>query len=261
MSGESSPRIDLREKGQPRGDEPQSLDRRLFVQLLAFGHCADAEEPARALRDSSVEAVLYRDLHDPRGIGLLTMSEQPEFFVTDLRDLLGSGPFRNLQPKPDLAMFGRTYSTGREPNLEDWMLHKTRRTVRDPGLRWAVWYPLRRKGEFARQSRDDQISMLREHGGLGRAYAESGLALDVRLACHGLDTNDNDFVIGLIGPELYPLSHLVQSMRRTRQTSLFIQQMGPFFVGHALYQAPVKAAAATPAAPSGSPGGRRPAPE
>ena len=54
--------------------------------------------------------------------------------------------------------------------------------------------------------------------------------------CHGLDRDDNEFVIGLIGPELYPLSKLVKDMRATRQTSEFIQQMGPFFVGKVLFQ-------------------------
>lgn len=244
MSQERPPRIDVREKGMPRGDQPQTLDRRLFLQLLAFGNCIDPDPAVRELREAAIEAVLYRDLHDPRGIGLLTMHEDPGFFVNELPDVLRRDPFRNLDPKPRFTLVGRTYSTGREPDLADWMLAKPRRTVRNPAMPWAVWYPLRRKGEFARQSPEDQSSMLREHGGLGRAYAESGHALDVRLACHGLDTNDNDFVIGLIGPELYPLSHLVQAMRRTRQTSLFIQSMGPFFVGHALYQAPLETATA-----------------
>ena len=57
-------------------------------------------------------------------------------------------------------------------------------------------------------------------------------AHDVRLACHGIDAADNEFVIGLVGGTLHPLSHLVQAMRKTRQTSEFIAQMGPFFVGH-----------------------------
>ena len=51
---------------------------------------------------------------------------------------------------------------------------------------------------------------------MGRAYGEADLAHDVRLACHGLDTHDNDFVIGLVGRELHPLSHLVQAMRQHR---------------------------------------------
>ena len=46
-------------------------------------------------------------------------------------------------------------------------------------------------------------------------------------------------MIGLIGPELYPLSKLVKDMRPTAQTSEYMQEMGPFFVGRTIYQAPV----------------------
>jgi chlorite dismutase len=71
-----------------------------------------------------------------------------------------------------------------------------------------------------------------EHGKIGRAYGEQDLAHDIRLACYGLDARDNEFVIGLIGKDLHPLSHVVESMRRTRQTAEYMEQMGPFFVGH-----------------------------
>ena len=57
------------------------------------------------------------------------------------------------------------------------------------------------------------------------------------MARHGLDVHDNDFVIGLVGRDLYPLSHLVQAMRKAVQTAQHIQVLGPFFVGHALWQA------------------------
>ncbi|MCG8554062.1 MAG: chlorite dismutase family protein, partial [Proteobacteria bacterium] len=73
---------------------------------------------------------------------------------------------------------------------------------------------------------------------IGRAYGAQDLAHDVRLACHGLDVNDNEFVIGLIGSALHPLSHVIESMRKTRQTSEFIRQMGPFFVGHVAARIP-----------------------
>jgi chlorite dismutase len=68
------------------------------------------------------------------------------------------------------------------------------------------------------------------------AYGQKDLAHDVRLACHGLDSADNEFVIGLVGKDLHPLSHLVQAMRKTRQTSEFIAKMGPFFVGYAAHR-------------------------
>jgi chlorite dismutase len=101
-----------------------------------------------------------------------------------------------------------------------------------------VWYPLRRTGAFARLGRKEQSDILREHAAIGRTYGEQDLAHDVRLACHGLDRNDNEFVIGLVGRDLHPLSHVVQTMRRTRQTSEYIAQMGPFFVGHVAYRTP-----------------------
>ena len=50
------------------------------------------------------------------------------------------------------------------------------------------------------------------------AFGAADYAHDVRLACHGLDRDDNDFVIGLIGKDLFPLSALVQAMRKTQQT-------------------------------------------
>jgi chlorite dismutase len=59
---------------------------------------------------------------------------------------------------------------------------------------------------------------------------------DVRLACFGLDRDDNDFVIGLIGKELHPLSAVVQAMRNTQQTSRYLDRLGPFFVGRAIWQ-------------------------
>jgi len=80
------------------------------------------------------------------------------------------------------------------------------------------------------------MPILREHGKIGHAFGDADYAHDVRLACFGLDKNDNDFVIGLIGSELYPLSACVQAMRKTKQTSQYIQQMGPFFVGKAVWQ-------------------------
>ena len=75
-----------------------------------------------------------------------------------------------------------------------------------------------------------------EHGGIGHAYGRAGYGSDIRLACHGLDKNDNDFVVGLLGPDLYPLSSIVQRMRKTRQTSLHLERLGPFLIGRAVWQ-------------------------
>jgi chlorite dismutase len=213
---------------QERGANQQVLNRRLFMQLQVFGGCLDPGKLASTLEQRRAQAVLYQDVNDPRGVGLLTMHEDPVFFVTTLRDLVNTDPFRSLNQKLELTMIGRSYSSGYEPNLEDWLLNKPRRTVLNPSWPWAIWYPLRRSGNFAKLTPQEQGGILKEHGTIGRAYGDADLAHDVRLACHGLDAHDNDFLIGLIGKELHPLSHIVQTMRKTRQTSEFIQSLGPF---------------------------------
>jgi len=229
-------RIDVAE----RGASGQTSDRRLFMQLQAFGGCSEPKTLAAALERSRLDAVLYADLGDPRGVGVLTFAEDPAFFVTRAREVLGADPFAGLAPKPELAMVGRTYSSGFEPDLDDWLLSRPRRTVLNPDWPWAVWYPLRRTGAFAKLSAQEQSAILREHGTIGRAYGDADLAHDIRLACHGLDTHDNDFLIGLVGKDLQPLSHLVQTMRKTVQTSEYMASLGPFFVGRAIWQSPLR---------------------
>jgi len=223
-----------------RGANGQTSSRRLFMQLQAFGGCGDAKALAAALERSQIDAVLYVDLHDSRGVGVLSFAEDPAFFVTRLREVLGAEPFVGLARKPELTMFGRSYSSGFESDLEDWLLRRPRRTVLNPAWPWALWYPLRRTGAFAKLSAREQGTILREHGTTGRAYGDADLAHDIRLACHGLDTRDNDFLIGLCGKELQPLSHLVQAMRKTAQTSEYMASLGPFFVGHVLWQSPLR---------------------
>jgi chlorite dismutase len=208
------------------------------MQLQAFGACADSRPLVETLARSAIEAVLYLDVHDPRGVAVLAMSEDPTFFVARLRDLYASAPFASLVGKPEFSMLGRTYASGFEADLEEWLLRRPRRTVLNPAWPWAIWYPLRRTGAFARLSPKEQGAVLKEHATIGRAYGEADLGHDIRLACYGLDVHDNDFLIGLIGRDLYPLSHLVQQMRRTIQTSEYIERLGPFFVGRAIWQSP-----------------------
>ncbi len=228
--------LDIREKGGVRGGVQQTSDRRLFMQLLAFGNAVDTQSLAGELEESGMEGVLYEDVNDPRGIGLLTWSDNPDFFVERLRPFLRSSGFGDLSFKPAYTMMGRTYSIGYEPNLEDWLLDRPRKVVTDSEWKWSIWYPLRRKGEFNSLPQDEQMTILREHGKIGRGFGEAELAHDIRLASFGLDQNDNDFVIGLIGKELFPLSACIQAMRKTQQTSLHMQEMGPFFTGRATWQ-------------------------
>ena len=42
-----------------------------------------------------------------------------------------------------------------------------------------------------------------------------------------------------LGKRTYPLSRIVQQMRRTQQTARYIASLGPFFVGKTVWQSPL----------------------
>ena len=224
--------VDLREVGAPIDGEPQVSDRRLFFQLHVFEDCLDTSAIIETFEESRLNTVLYDDLNNPTGIGILFITEDPAVLTTDVRDLLTEFQ-RAANPlyRAEMTMIGRTYASGREPNLEEWLLNKPLRNALNPEFAWAIWYPLRRNPEFYRLEHRERGKILGEHAMLGRSYAAGGHASDIRLACFGLDTNDNEFVIGLVGAELYPLSRLIQDMRQTEQTTKYIESLGPFFVG------------------------------
>jgi hypothetical protein len=233
MSGDKPglPEIDVRERGGKKDGEVQTMDRRLFMQLLVFDGPGDpAGALASAFEEAGVASVIYDDTSSPNGAGVLTWAEDPAHFVERVSPVIRA---RGLTLRPGWSMLGRTYSSGYEPDLAHWLLSRPVENVTNPEWPWAVWYPLRRTGAFARLDRAEQQGILREHASIGLAYGQKELAHDIRLACHGLDANDNEFVIGLVGKTLHPLSHLVQTMRATKQTSEYIAHMGPFFVGHA----------------------------
>jgi chlorite dismutase len=232
----ASESVDVAEHGRSSDGETTSLDRRLFMQLHAYGGAPDSATLVAALASADVSGALYEDVNDPTGVALLTVSESPDAFVAEYRGFLQSSPFAELEPKPELTMLGRTYAIGYEQDLEEALVERPRRRVLDRKLPWAIWYPLRRAGSFEQLSRREQDTILMEHGGIGMAFGRAGLGYDIRLACHGLDRNDNDFVIGLLGPELHPLSVIVQRMRKTKQTSLHLERLGPFFVGRVAWQ-------------------------
>ncbi len=227
--------VDISEKGR-RGTTTVSLDRRLFMRFTAYGGCTDPAPVIDALVDGGVAGALYLEVGDPTGIGLAVASEDPDYFVTEFRSLLSNRPFASLTRKDEFEMFGRTYSIGYESDLEHVLFTRPISRITDPKLRWAVWYPLRRAKAFAALEAGHQRQILAEHGSLGHRFGSAGLAHDIRLACHGLDKNDNDFVVGLVGAELHPLSAVVQAMRGTEQTSQYLDSLGPFFVGRVAWQ-------------------------
>lgn len=239
---EELPTVDVSERAGERTGSPQVLNTRLFMQLLVFSCEAGVRtvqataKIAENLAARGVPAVLYDDVNDVRSIGVLTYTEDPADLVTKVRPALAE--VDGLLPRTEMSMLGRTYATGFEQDLRFWLLDRPRQTAANEAWPWHVWYPLRRVGPFSRLEAAEKGAIMAEHGKIGRAYGAQDLAHDIRLACYGLDTNDNEFVIGLIGKDLHPLSHVVEAMRRTRQTAEFMQHMGPFFVGHVAARVP-----------------------
>jgi hypothetical protein len=228
--------LDLAEKGRRNGKEI-SLDRRLFMKFTAFGGCGDPHAAIKALEEDGVTGALYLDANDARGIGIMVAAEDPDYFVSGLRTLFNRRPFIDFSHKSEFDMLGRTYSIGYEPDLEDTLLIKPQQKLLNPEHHWAVWYPLQRSKKFQTLPADHQRRILAEHGTLAKRYGIGGHAADVRLACHGLDKHDNDFIVGLLGPRLHPLSAVVQEMRKTEQTSQYLDSLGPFFIGKTVWQA------------------------
>ena len=227
--------LDIRE----RGAADTASDRRLFMQLQAFTQCLETGPAVEAVRDAGLDAVVYEDLNDPRGLAVVLISEDPADFADRGRALYTTAPFVGYQPRPELTMIGRSYSLGYERDLDETLIHRPRRHALHPDWPWAVWYPLRRSGAFMQLPRDQQMDILKEHGTIGMSFGRADLAHDIRLACHGLDANDNDFVVGLVGRQLTPLSKTVEAMRKTTQTAQYLERLGPFFVGRALYKSPL----------------------
>ena len=236
MDNEKNDKLDISEKGRAKDGTPLSSDRRLFMQFLAFGDCKDPDSLVSSLKKFGLEGALYLDLNDRNGVGLVVISEKPDYFVGDLREYLNQSPFKDLISKPELTMFGRTYTFGYEEDLERTLISGPKSKILDNSLPWAIWYPLRRSKSFETLSEEEQRSILGEHGKIGFKFGKAGYAKDIRLACHGLDKNDNDFVIAVLGEELYPLSAVIQAMRKTKQTSVHLESLGPFFIGKTVWQ-------------------------
>ena len=140
--------VDLREIGAPIDGEPQISDQRLFFQLHVFEGCLDPRFITETLEKGNLDAVVYDDLNHPTGSGVLFIAQDPAMLMTASRTLLlKAQEIPDLLYRSEMTMTGRTYSSGREPNLEEWLLNKPRQNVLNPDLPWAIWYPLRRKPE------------------------------------------------------------------------------------------------------------------
>src|SRR3984885_9361859 len=146
------PTIDVNEYGGKKEGERQAMNRRLFMQLLVFdapgGQSGDvlSAQVAGLLRERKIPGVVYADAVAPRGVGLLTWSDDPAHFAHAVRQLFSTPSLLPVVMRPGWAMIGRTYGQGHEPDLEHVLLRRPVENAMNGDLPWHVWYPLRRTG-------------------------------------------------------------------------------------------------------------------
>ena len=165
----------------------------------------------------------------------MVAAENPEYFVSDLRTLFSRRPFEGLVHKPEFDMLGRTYSIGYEQDLEETLFkrplskmldaeeHLGRSGIRSSAPRSSTRC---RRSISARSSR----SMARSRTATRAMRTTS--ASRATASTRTITTSSS----GLVGAQLHPLSAIVQEMRKTEQTSQYLDSLGPFFVGRAIWQ-------------------------
>src|SRR4029078_7984588 len=92
---------DLSEKGGVKNGQTQRSDDRLLLQFLAFGDSAEPGPLTTELRAADVTGVLYEDMNDPRGVALLTLSQDPNVFLARVRPLLNGRSLQSLQQQAE----------------------------------------------------------------------------------------------------------------------------------------------------------------
>ena len=68
--------------------------------LMCFGACRDTGAAVEAVKKSGLKAVVYEEVNNPFGIGVLTMSEDPADFTGPVRRLFQGQPFAAMRPMP-----------------------------------------------------------------------------------------------------------------------------------------------------------------
>jgi chlorite dismutase len=227
---------------EEKGAGGKRMDKRMYFQMIVFdaatpSSCAKCETDLHEkLKTNKIPHIIYCDTQNPQSLGLLLWSTDPSFFVTTVRPVIQESAFDKLTTRPGWTMFGKTYTNGHEQDMEFFLLKKPVQAALSEDNKYGIWYPMRRKGTFWMLEPATKCEYLLHHASIGRAYGAAGYAHDIRLNCFGMDGDDNEFVIGLVGKDLNPLSKVIQDMRATKHTSLYMDKLGPFFVGFKKYQ-------------------------
>ena len=240
------PRVDDRPGGRERGR------RRRGARSLGRGRDDVARPPAlhaaprvrrrarhrrliAALESAGLASVLYEDVNDPTGVALLTLSRRRRRSSPSTAAFLQSSLFAELTPKPNSRCSAAPTRSATSRISRRRSSTGPRRRVLDPALPWAIWYPLRRAGSF------EQLSARAGHHPHGARRDRDGVRPRRPRLRHPARvpwprSRRQRLRDRPARAELHPLSIIVQRMRKTKQTSLHLERLGPFFVGRVAYQ-------------------------
>ena len=237
------PPIDVNEYGGKKDGERQAMNRRLFMQLLVFdapaGEAADeiGKDLAAQLRHNAIAGVVYADASSPRGLGLLTWSEDPAHFVQAVRPLFArrlaaqGGPAPAVRDaRPHLRHGPRAGPRARAPAPRHPERDERRSTRGTSGTRSAA--RARSRGSTRRSRAASCASTRRSASPTARPSWRTTSASRAT----GSTPRTTSSSSASSGASSTRFSHLVQTMRKTRQTSEYIAKMGPFFVGFVLHR-------------------------
>ena len=99
---ESDGGIDLSEKGRGSTGVQLSLDKRLFMQFMAFRE-GNRDALVDKLRDNSVQAVVYQDINDAQGFGVMAYCQDPAYFIDKVQPII---PQCDVVQKHEFTMLG-----------------------------------------------------------------------------------------------------------------------------------------------------------
>jgi chlorite dismutase len=201
----------------------EAADSSLFMQLLVFTDCSEIKPLLLPLKHLPLDCVVYKDLNDPQGFALLAVADDPELFVTDLRDVLCSRLFRVLMQRHDLTMTGRTWGDANS-NID-----QLEAVVKDEEWAWVLWYPMRGTPAFAALNEAEQVAVL--DGITSSTGLNAGDFGHVRLKSHALDRDGNEFIHGVHARSPHDLSRFIEAFTRAEQHAEHIASAGPFFIG------------------------------
>ena len=208
------------------------------MKFTAFGGCADPQAAVAALAEDGVEGALYVDANDPQGIGLIVAAEDP--------GLLRDDAARAVQPPAVRGVHAQARVRHARPHVLDRLrarsrghaVHEAARQDAEPRepLGRVVSAAARRRS-FRRCRPIISAASWPSTARSRNATAPAGMPPTCASRATASTRTTTTSSSACSARTCIRLSAVVQEMRKTEQTAQYLDSLGPFFVGKAVWQA------------------------